>query len=721
MRAAGDVVHLHDGETSVLVDCSTGAPTIVHWGVDLGPADGSLGALIDAARRPVTAGGLDAVAPLTLVPEHGSGFPGRPGWSGRRADGSAWSPRFVTTDVTAQERSVCVDAVDDTAQLGVRCEIELHHTGVLRARAVAVNRSDGRDYWLDDLCVALPAVAHATELLLLHGRWCRELHLQRAPFTVGTHLAENRRGRTSHEHPPLVWFGTAGFGEQFGEVWGAHLAWSGNARTVADRLADGRGYVQLGELLHPGEVVLAPGGRYETPWVVAVHATSGLTPAAHVYHRYVRAQSAHRTRPRPVVLNTWEAVYFDHDRDVLFRLAERAAGIGVERFVLDDGWFGGRRHDRAGLGDWWVSPEAHPDGLGPLIDHVRALGMDFGIWVEPEMVNPDSDLYRAHPEWALATDGYEPVLGRQQLVLDLARGEAFAEVAARLDALLSDHDIAFVKWDMNRDHTQASGADGRAGTHAQTLAVYRLLDELRGRHPSVEFESCASGGGRIDLAILERTERVWTSDCNDALERQTIQRAVSMLLPPEVMGAHVGPARAHTTGRTHTLSFRAATALFGHFGIEWNLLELDDDEQRELAAWVALYRELRPLLHGGDTVRFDHPDPAALVHGVVAPDRREALIAYVQLATAAALVPAPVRLPALDADTCYEISLLRTPGGAADRLNRDRLPIADGLEMTGRQLAAHGVQLPAVAPESVVLLRLLASSTKGRSPDGGAQ
>ena len=253
------------------------------------------------------------------------------------------------------------------------------------------------------------------------------------------------------------------------------------------------------------------------------------------------------------MLNTWEAVYFDHDFDTLCRLADRASAIGVERFVLDDGWFAGRRDDTSSLGDWWVSPDAHPMGLAPLIEHVRARGMQFGIWVEPEMISPDSDLYRAHPDWVLAAPGYEAVLGRRQLVVDLANPSAYDEILGRIDALLADHEIAFVKWDMNRDHVHATGSDGRAGTHAQTAALYVMLDELRRRHPDVEFESCASGGGRIDLAILERAERVWTSDCNDALERQTIQRHASMLIPPEVMGAHVGPPTAHTTGRTHPL------------------------------------------------------------------------------------------------------------------------------------------------------------------------
>ena len=264
-------------------------------------------------------------------------------------------------------------------------------------------------------------------------------------------------------------------------------------------------------------------------------------------------------------------MYFDHETEKLKALADAAADLGIERFVLDDGWFGSRRDDTKGLGDWWVSENVYPDGLTPLISHVIGLGMEFGIWVEPEMVNPDSDVFRAHPDWALVSAGYEPVLGRQQLVLDLGNPAAFAFIEEHLDGLLRDHDIAYVKWDMNRDHIQGSGRDGAAGTHAQTLALYRLLDELRAKHPTVEFESCASGGARIDHEILRRTERVWTSDCNDALERQTIQRGASMLIPPEVMGAHIGPTRSHTTGRTHSLSFRAATAMFGHLGVEWNV------------------------------------------------------------------------------------------------------------------------------------------------------
>ena len=365
-----------------------------------------------------------------------------------------------------------------------------------------------------------------------------------------------------------------------------------------------------------------------------------------------------------MVLNTWEAVYFDHRLERLTELAEVAARLGVERFVLDDGWFGSRRNDRAGLGDWHVAVDVWPEGLNPLISHVRKLGMEFGLWVEPEMVNPDSDLFRAHPDWVLSGSGRPgrlPEAWRNQQVLDLANPDCWAFIRDRLDALLADHDIAFLKWDHNRDLIEA-GHGGRPGVHAQTLAVYRLLDELRRRHPGVEIESCASGGGRVDLGILARTDRVWASDTNDALERQHIQRWTQLLVPPELVGSHVGPPRSHTTGRTHDLGFRVATALFGHFGIEWDIASASEEEQQALAEAIAVYKRLRPLLHGGQVVRADHPNPAAYLHGVVAPDRAEALFAYVQLTASAFETPGLARLPGLDPDRAYRVTPLAVAG-----------------------------------------------------------
>ncbi|HSB84817.1 MAG TPA: alpha-galactosidase [Ilumatobacteraceae bacterium] len=695
------MIHLRGRASDVVVDVSNGPPAIVYWGPPLGSEVHDID-----IERPLVQGSPDVIAPVAVVPEHASGFAGHPGLLGHRADGRDWAPRFVTTSHQREGNALIAVAHDHVAGLQLEVMFEIDHALVVWAQL----RNDGDSaYILDELSITLPLPQHASELGSFTGRWSRELQPVRIAWPFGSSSAENRRGRTSHERPPLIFAGTPAFDEWEGSVWGAHVAWSGNHRVLAERLPDGRRYLQLGELLHPGELRIEPGQRYRTPEVIAVHSDRGLTAATQQFHRHLRARPTHPKTPRPVLLNTWEAVYFHHDLETLRSLADRAARIGIERFVLDDGWFGSRRDDTSGLGDWVVSVEAHPAGLTPLIEHVTGLGMEFGIWVEPEMVNPDSDLYRAHPEWALTTNGYEPVLARNQLVLDLARPDAFRHVLSQLDALLGNHDITYVKWDMNRDHIGGSGAGGAAGTHEQTHAVYRLLDELRELHPGVEIESCSSGGARIDHEILRRTERVWTSDCNDALERQTIQRGASMLIPAELMGAHIGPARAHTTGRRHDLAFRAATAMFGHLGVEWNLLTLDARELDDLASVIALHKQLRPLLHHGDTVRFDC-EPSYVAHGVYSADRAEGLVSFAVVATAMSLAPPPLRLPGLDADRTYRITHLRLPG---ERLGPARVQpswLADGASMSGAELAHVGLQPPSMHPETAILVRLVAAS-----------
>lgn len=691
------MLHLRGRSSDVVVDVSTGAPTIVHWG---SPIDGDLAPA--AIERPLVIGSPDVVAELSVVPEHGSGFTGRPGLLGHRRRGAAWAPRFVPAGHELDGSRLRVSAVDETAGLAMTVVFELDHALVVWAEIT--NVGDDR-YLLEALSIALPVPQHASELGSFTGRWTRELHPVRVPWPHGTYSVENRRGRTSHEHPPLIFAGTPGYGEWRGEVWGAHLAWSANNAVRAERLPDGRRMLQLGELVHPGEICLEPGESYRTPELIAVHSASGLSAATQQFHRHLRARPSHPQRPRPVLVNTWEAVYFDHDLDKLRGLAERAARVGAERFVLDDGWFGSRRDDRSGLGDWVVSPDVYPDGLGPLIAYVRGLGMEFGIWVEPEMISPDSDAYREHPQWALVTDGYEPVLARQQLVIDLTCADAFDHVLGQLDALLRDHDITYLKWDMNRDHIAAADAAGAAATHRQTLALYRLLDELRRRHPTVEIESCSSGGARIDHEILRRTERVWTSDCNDALERQTIQRGASMLIPPELMGAHIGPERSHTTGRRHDLAFRAATAFFGHLGVEWNLLSLSDDELDHVAGIVALHQRFRSLLHHGDVVRFD-TEPAYVAHGVYSADRSEGLVSFAQLTSAASQTPARLCLPGLVATSRYRVERLRLPGEPEGPGRTQPAWCRDGVVMSGGALDAVGIQPPALHPESAVLVHL---------------
>lgn len=661
-------------------------------------------------------GTLDVAAPLGLVAEHATGHLGRPGLVGARPDGSGWSPRFALDRIERADPSTARFVLrDPVAALGMIIDVAVADTVTIAAE---LRNRGTTPYGVQRLAPSVALGFHAAELITFAGRWCREFQLRRSEFE-GTTVVENLTGRTSHTRLPACFAGTPGFDERHGEVLGIQLAWSGNFELAAERLPDGRRHVQVGELLAPGEVELAPGDSYRTPDVVVAWSDAGLGRASDAFHATVRRDLAIDPidRPRPVILNTWEAVYFDHRLDVLQQLADVAAEVGVERFVLDDGWFGGRRDDTRGLGDWWVSDAVWPGGLGPIVDHVTGLGMEFGLWVEPEMVNPDSDMYRANPDWTLTTEGYEPVLGRHQLVLDLGRAEVRDFLFGSIDALLREYAIAYLKWDMNREIVQGSRR-GRAGVHGHVTGVYELLDRLRAAHPAVEIESCASGGGRADLGILRRAERIWTSDCNDALERQLIQRGCSMLFPPEVTGAHIGPERAHTTNRRQDLGFRGATALFGHLGIEWNILRTSASERDQLAAIVACHRRLRPLLHGGRVVRVDHPDPAALVHGVVAADGSRGVFAYVQLAPPAAVLPAPFALPGLDPDRRYRVVPITEIGAIADFGRTAPSWIEHGVELPGDRLGRSGLQPPILHPESVLLVEVVALD--GVAVDDGA-
>ncbi|MFF9112194.1 alpha-galactosidase [Streptomyces sp. NPDC014776] len=710
-RLHDDFLHFRAAGMSLVLDCTGEVlPRVVHWGADLGDLSGeALACLVLADAAQVMSCSLDEPVPVSVLPQLSAGWLGTPGLTGHR-DGEDFSPAFAVRSVRPEAgdgpvaHRLAVDAADERADLALTLEIEVTGSGLVRQRAALTNTGE-RPYTLDGLLLTLPVPGQATELLDLTGRHLRERAPQRHEFTLGTHLRENWRGRTGIDATLVHVAGESGFGFRTGEVWGLHVAWSGNHRSLAERTPAGVRLLGGGESLLPGEVRLATGRSYTSPWIYGSYG-SGLDELAGRFHGYLRSRTHHPRSPRPVTLNTWEAVYFRHDQDKLKALADAAAEVGAERFVLDDGWFQGRRDDTAGLGDWYVDKDVWPDGLHPLVDHVHALGMQFGLWFEPEMVNPDSDLARAHPEWIMATGGRTPPAARHQQVLDLGHAEAYAYLLQRLDSLVTEYGIGYIKWDHNRDLVEAGhGPRGTAGVHAQTAAVYRLIDELRARHPELEIESCSSGGGRIDLGILERTDRVWTSDCIDALERQQIQRWTGLLLPPELLGSHVASPVAHTTGRAHTLDFRAATALFGHFGIEWDLTLASPAERARLAEWVAAYKRLRPLLHTGTVVRADHHDPALWLHGVVAPDRSRAVYALVQTATSVQSPPGRVRLPGLDPDALYRLAPL-APGDRPEGPTGFALPWwrGDGVELPGHVLTTAGVQAPAQYPERAVLV-----------------
>ena len=719
-----DLRLLRAGGSALLVDIEgPRLPRVLHWGADLGPLDqpddnpAALDDVAAALLMPVGGSALDEPWTPTLLPTEDDGWAGRPGITGWGPGGGSLRLR-LTEAVTVTERpdggtDLFAIAADNEVGVRVDCVLALEPSGAVRARTT-VTAVGGHPFDVGGLLTLLPVPQRGEEVLDLTGRWCRERSPQRSPLPHGGRTRESRRGRTGHDAALLMVAGTAGFGFGHGEVWGAHVAWSGDHVHTVEKLQEGRAAIGGGELLRTGEVHLAPGETYTSPWVVLVWSDQGLDGLTDRLHTMLRARPNHPSSPRPVVLNSWEAVYFDHDLPQLVKLVETAAAVGVERFVLDDGWFLGRRDDTAGLGDWVVDPQVWPDGLHPLVDRVRELGMQFGLWFEPEMANPASDLLREDPDRVLARPGRTPRAWRRQQVVDLARPDVYERVLEQISAIVAEYRLDYLKWDHNRDlHEAEHWADGvgRPAVHGQTLAIYRLLDELRERHPGLEIESCSSGGGRVDLGILERTDRVWASDTNDAVERQLIQRWTGLLLPPELVGAHVGPPVAHTTGRTVDLGMSLLTALFGHAGIEWDITTCSAEELDRIRAWTALYRELRPLLHGGRTVRRDLPSglpgtTGALLHGVVAPDLERALYAVVRLQTDADAALAPVPLPGLHPDRRYEVRLRRELDDAGRREHRASVPaVSRGpLVLTGRALASAGIALPMLGPARGLLL-----------------
>ncbi|RMI09060.1 alpha-galactosidase [Cellulomonas triticagri] len=697
-----------DGVGVLLAHPPTGLAQVRHWGRDLGPLTGAdLEALAAAGDRQTPPGTIDAAAHPALLPQETDGWPGRPGLLLVR-DGvpltPAWQPGPVTADAHAAE----VVATDPAAGLTLRTRLHLEPGGLLGVEHAL--RVDGGSpvevQWLE---AALPVPTRADTVTTFSGRWTREKAPATGPLPRGSLARQTRRGRPGHDQPWLLAL-SEGQGrprDRDGAVWAVHLAWPADVTYRTDRLPDQPTLLGAGELLRPGEAVVAPGEEWTTPTAWFAWSDAGLDGISARFHTFVRSRPQHPRTPRPLVLNTWEAVYFDHDPARVLALADRAAAIGVERFVLDDGWFLARRDDTRGLGDWEVDPAVWPDGLEPLAARVHGHGMQLGLWVEPEMVSLDSDLARAHPDWLLQDLAQVPAPDglsfRSQYVLDLARPEAYAHVLGQIDAVVGRLGVDFLKWDHNRDLVDARHA-GRPGVHAQTRALLALVADLNARHPGLEVESCSSGGARSDLGVLDVTDRVWASDSNDAVERQDIQRWTTLLLPPELVGAHVGPPTAHSSGRTVDLSYRLATALTGSAGFEWDVLTCDEDEVAVLTRFAGLYREVRSLLHTGTAVHADVRDPALRVTGAVAPDRSAGLWTVATVATLEDARPEPVRLHGLDPDARYRVRVRDEVGAARWGWVTPPWLAAGEVTLPGRVLGDVGLQIPALWPAQALVL-----------------
>ncbi|MDE2436829.1 MAG: alpha-galactosidase [Sphingomonadales bacterium] len=687
---------LHSAESSLVLELRPeGAPVWRHLGARLEP--GLLSPL--EMERAAASFSLDSDVPLSTAPPAGLGWFGPEVMRLRRGE-RPLVPVFTKAEVTNEQNTILIHLVDELEGLALEQRITLTPGGAFLFDACLTNTGH-EPVTVDHLAsIQAPLPDSADRLLSWRGRHNAELVECSEAMPEHGWLREGRRGLSGHGGPPGVVVCCDGATHDSGLVQALQLAWSGDSRIAVERDDEGFWLLSANAVLASGEAVLPPGQNYCAPQAILAISTNGTNGTMAQHHDAIRTRIAWpggAMRPRPVHLNSWEACYFDHDEARIGDLAEAAAAIGIERFVLDDGWFRGRNDDTAGLGDWTCDPAKYPHGLKPLADRVRALGMEFGLWVEPEMINSDSDLYRAHLDWALSHSGRERLTARNQLVLDMRRADVRDYLFDALDALLRDVPISYLKWDHNRDLAPAGGA-------AQTRGTYDLLARLRTAHPGVEIEGCAGGGGRSDAGLAAHVHRFWTSDNIDAVSRVTMQRGFLTFLPPEMMGSHVGASPAHATGRTQALGFRAAVAMPGHFGVELDPRKLSDHDRAELADWIAFHKTWRHLLHGGQTWLGKGAD------GIVwqaAGSRDEFLLFAIRTPPPLDRRPQPLRLPFLTERASVDLQLLRIGGGegghaAAGTLLHQAMRGAPH-RFTGSWLAHAGLPMPPLKAESVAV------------------
>lgn len=534
------------------------------------------------------------------------------------------------------------------------------------ARSVQVKNTGAAPLWLERVLSASIDIENRDyDIVTIHGDWAREGQTDRYPFTRGSHRVEARGGKSGPMAQPFLALAEHGADQERGEVFAMSLVYSGNFLAQAGREAAGPARCLIG--IHPDDFCwkLEPGGVFQAPEAVLVHSTEGLggmTQNFHALYRRHLIRGEYQDAKRPVLINNWEATYFDFDIQKLLAITQSAAGLGIEMLVVDDGWFGKRKDDTTSLGDWFADTDKLPEGLPYLVSEVNKLGMKFGIWMEPEMVSPDSELYRAHPDWAIAVPGRLPTRRRNQYVLDLARPEVVEGIYARIAAVLHSANIEYLKWDMNRSLTDMASlglpADRQGEqAHRYVLGLYELQGRLTREFPHLLLENCSSGGGRFDAGMLYYSPQIWTSDDTDAVERLGIQEGAAMLYPLSALGAHVSDCPNHVTGRSTPFATRGAVALAGTFGYELDVTRIPAQDCAMIPAQVALYHKYNELVRNGTYYRLasyaaNHTHDCWMV---VSPDRAEALVSFVHVLLHPGEQVRVIRLRGLDPAAVYSI------------------------------------------------------------------
>ena len=682
-------IDTHD-QTLVFSSLNERLPCVIYWGNRL-PENENLVDLADAVAKDWGDNLLDKVSELSVLPEQSANFPGQLGSKMRSLDGRILSSDFIFSDHKVEENSLILIYSDESLEQTYTLTIsafEDSNTFTLNAK-IDSKKPIFMD-WLSAPVIQVPQ--NSNEMIDYSGQWGGEFQNQITPWVTGAHLRESRSGTTSHANFPSLLIPTIGSSENSGSCYGFHYGWSGGHRMIAEQLPDGRRQVQFGNTENSD---LISGNSFETAKLYISHSSNGISGIGKSFRSHVANSiiKAPKDNIRPVHYNCWEAIYFDHNIDQLKEIASLASEIGAERFVLDDGWFKGRNSANSSLGDWEVDKKKYPKGLMPLISHIHSLKMTFGLWFEPEMVSPDSNLYRQHPEWIMGHK--DQALGRGQLVLNISIKDVEDYLFEKISALLTEYPIDYIKWDHNRvlPYPDAS----------QTRSLYLLLRRIRLAHPNLEIESCSSGGGRIDYGILEHTQRVWLSDSNDAIERLRIQHEAILWLPTSITGSHVGPKVCHTSGRELPIAFRAWVAAQRHMGFEMDPRELSSSDKTLLKAVTSWWKENRQWMRNANILRLPCIDKSVTAEIQINSIENHFVVFAGQNASSGFSSPVPLVLAGLDSMAMYNVSLhnknhINSLGKSKGGL------LQKTLKLSGQFLMSHGLQLPKVFPANMMVI-----------------
>ena len=677
-------------QTLVLSSSHNRLPCVIYWGDRL-PSNENLNQLNEASKKDWGDNLLDQVPELSILPEQSANFSGQLGCKMRDINGNMLSSCFVFASYDVNSNSLTLTYNDKALGLTYTATINAYEENDVYALSAKLeSKSPIIMEWFSAPVVEVSQTSK--EMVDYGGYWSGEFRSQVTPWVTGVHLRESRVGTTSHAHFPGLLIPTIESSDNSGSCYGFHYGWSGGHRMIAEQLQDGRRQIQFGNTENSE---LSPGTSFETEKLYICYSKYGMGGVGRLFRGHVSKSIVDLPKDsvRPVHYNCWEAIYFDHNIDELKEIATIAAEIGAERFVLDDGWFKGRNSPTSSLGDWIVDDQKYPEGMHPLVNHIHSIGMTFGLWFEPEMVSPDSDLFRSHPEWIMGDENQ--ALGRGQLVLDISIKEVQEYLFARIDTLLNEYPIEYIKWDHNRvlPYPDAS----------QTRALYGLLGRIREAHPSIEIESCSSGGGRIDYGILRHTQRVWLSDSNDALERLRIQHEALLWLPLSVTGSHVGPKVCHTSGRELSMSFRAWVAAQRHMGFEMDPRELTSKDKALLKSVTKWWKENRQWMMDASILRLPCTDKSIIAEIQINTDTDHFVVFAGQNSTSEFSSPVPLALAGLDSKSMYNISLFNKKEiKSLGKSNKGLL--TKKLRLSGQFLMTQGLQLPKVFPANMMVI-----------------